>query len=68
VESVEAAGALGAVGDEPRVLEQLQMPGDRGAADRQLVRELSDRPVAGAEQLDDRPPVRIAEGVEGIAG
>jgi hypothetical protein len=41
VESVEAAGAFGAVGDQAGVLEQLQVPGDRGAADRQRVGELA---------------------------
>jgi hypothetical protein len=68
VKSVETAGALGAIGDQAGVLEQLQMPRDRGAADRQLVGELANGAIAGAQQLDDRPPVRVAEGVERIAG
>jgi hypothetical protein len=44
------------------------MPRDRRPADRQLVRELADRAITGAEQLDDRPPVRVAERVERITG
>ena len=54
--------------DEAGVLEQLEVPGDRGPADRQLVGELPDGLIAGAEQLDDRPAVRVTEGVEGITG
>jgi hypothetical protein len=68
VETVEAAGALGAVRDQARVLEQPQVPRNRGTADRQRVGELAYRPVAGPEQLDDRPPVRVTEGIERIAG
>jgi hypothetical protein len=33
-----------------------------------VVGELADRPIAAAEQLDDRPSIRITEGVEGVAG
>ena len=68
MEAVQATGAFGAVGDQAGVLEQLQVSRDGGAADRELVGELAYRAVAGAEQLDDRPPVRVTEGVEGIAG
>jgi hypothetical protein len=67
VQAVQAAGAFRAVGDQAGVLEQPQVSGDGGAADRELVGELTDRPIAGAEQLDDRPSVRVTEGVEGIA-
>jgi hypothetical protein len=44
------------------------MARDGRAADRQLVGELTDGPIAGAQELDDRPPVRVAEGVERVAG
>ena len=51
----------------PGPLEQPQVARDRRPADRQRVGELLDRPPAGPEQLDDRPPVRVAERVERIA-
>jgi hypothetical protein len=44
------------------------VPRDGGPADRQLLGELADRPVARAQQLDDRPAVRVPEGVEGVSG
>ena len=68
VQPVEPPRALRAVGDEAGVLEQAQVPRHGGAADRQRVRELLDGAVAAREQLDDRPAVRVAEGVERVAG
>jgi hypothetical protein len=68
VEAVEPPRPLGAVGDEAGVLEQAEMAGDRGAADRQRVGDLPDRSVAGGEQLDDRAAVRVAERVERVTG
>ena len=45
------------------------MPRDGGAADRQRVGELLDRPVAAAgEQLDDRAAVGVAERAERVSG
>src|SRR4051812_6980153 len=68
VQAIEPAGALRAVGDQARVLEQLEVSRHRGAADGELVGELAYRAVTGSEQLDDRPPVRVTEGIERIAG
>jgi hypothetical protein len=64
VEAVEPAGALRPIGHQPGLLEQAQVPRDGGPADRQRLGQLADRPVAGVQQLDDRPAVRIPEGVE----
>jgi hypothetical protein len=68
VQAVQAARALGAVGDESRLLEEPQVPRDGGAADRQRVGQLLDRAVAAREELDDRAAVRVAERVEGVSG
>jgi len=43
------------------------VPRDGRPADRQRLGKLADGAVAGAEQLDDRAPIGIAEGLEGIA-
>src|SRR6201999_407655 len=43
-------------------------PGHRGTADRQRGGDLADRLVALAEQAQDVTPVRVAEGLERIAG
>lgn len=67
MEPVEPPRAFGAVGDEAGLLEQAQMARDRGAADRQCVGELLDRAVTGAQQLEDRAPLGVAERVEGVA-
>jgi hypothetical protein len=69
VEPVQAARALGAVGDEAGLLEQAQVSRDGRAADRQGVGELLDRAVAAAgEQLDDRAAMGVAERVERVSG
>jgi hypothetical protein len=51
---------------EPGVFQQAEMPRNRRTADRQCVRELLDRALAGTEELDDRPTVRVAERIERI--
>src|SRR4051794_4234938 len=53
VHLVEPARADFAVDDEPRVLEHLQVLGDRRAADRQLAGELADRPRTLDQALED---------------
>jgi hypothetical protein len=68
VQAVEPPRPLGPRADEPRLLQQPEVPRDRRAADRQLVGELLDGAVAAREQLDDRPAVRVAERVEGVSG
>jgi hypothetical protein len=69
VQPVQPPRSLGAVGDEARLLEQAQVPGDRRAADRQRVGELLDGAVAAVrEQLDDRAAMRVAERVERVSG
>jgi hypothetical protein len=68
VKPVEPARALGTIDDETGLLEQPEMPRYGGAADRQLIRQLLDGPVTGAQELDDGAPVGIAEGLERISG
>ena len=53
VEPIDPARARGALGDEPRVLEHLQVLGHRRPADRQLVGQLADRPRPLGQALDD---------------
>src|SRR5262249_46849792 len=48
---VDVARPVGLVADEARLLEQPQVPRDRGPADRQRVGDLLHRPRAGAEDL-----------------
>ncbi len=68
VQAVEPAGAARLGHHEARVGQQAQVARDRRARDRQLVGDLAHRALAAVQQLDDRAPVRIAEGAEGIAG
>ena len=44
------------------------MSGHRRTADGERLGDLADRAAAGAEQLDDRAAVAIAQGVERVAG
>jgi len=67
VEPVEAACPFGAVRDEARFFEETKMTRDGRAADRQLVGELLHRPVPDAQELDDRSPVGVSEGLEGVS-
>ena len=64
---IDAAVARGPVDDEPRVLEDLQVLGHRGATDGQLARELSDRARPFRETLEDRASRRVTEGSPGIS-
>jgi hypothetical protein len=58
------ARALSPADRKPAVLEHAQVLGYRRAADRQLPRQLTDRARAPGEQLEDRPPRRVAEQAE----
>ena len=57
-------------GDEPRPLENFQVFGDRGLADREWFRELRDRCLAAREASQNGAPRRIGErekrGIEAI--
>ena len=68
VQRVDAARSLRLLDDEPGLLQQAEVARDRGAADRQRVGDLADRPAAGAEQLDDGPPVGVAQRLERVTG
>src|SRR3954466_7187881 len=56
VDLIEAARSRLAVDHQADVLEHLQVLGDRGAAHRQLGRELAHRPRAVREAVEDRLP------------
>jgi hypothetical protein len=71
VQAVDPARAARLLDDEPGALQEAEVPRDRRPADRQPLRELADGSTglaARRQQLDDRPPVRIAERFEGVAG
>src|SRR5215208_1229906 len=67
IEPVEASRSLAALRHEPSLLQDAQVLRDRGAADRQLVRDLPDRPRARAQLLEDRPPGAIAQRIHRIS-
>jgi hypothetical protein len=58
------AGPVAPMADEADVLEDAQMLRDRGPADREPCRKLSHRARAGAKELEDLPPRRVAECVQ----
>src|SRR5215471_19311010 len=60
--------ALRADRHQARVLEHLQVLGDRLLSDVELLRDLVDRSRVVAHQSQDRPPVRVGECVERCLG
>lgn len=50
---------------QPRVSQHAQVLGDGGLAEPQRCDELPDGPFALAQQLEDRLPARLGEGLEG---
>ena len=65
---VDVARPLGLVADQAGLLEQAQVPRDRGPADRQLVGDLLHRPRALPEDLEDRAAVGVAAARRGRRG
>ena len=65
VEAIDAPRPLWLLDDQTGVLEQSQVARHGRPADRQGVGELLDGPSSAAEQLDDRPPVRVARASNG---
>ena len=61
VEPVEPARALRLVDDQARLLEHLQVLGDRRTADGEPAGELADRLRAVGQRLEDRAPRRVRE-------
>jgi hypothetical protein len=53
--------------DEARILEDAEMLRDRGAAHRDLRGEVAHGLRAAAEELEDQPASRVAEGVERVS-
>src|SRR6266481_5012590 len=66
IELIEPPGALLAVDHEARLLEHLEVLGDRGARDWQLSGELPHRAGTFGQQLEDRPPSGVAQGAEPV--
>jgi hypothetical protein len=62
-----AAGGPGVLdGDEPHLGEHLEMVGDRGLANPDLLDDLADchRPIVGGEQVQDLDASRVGEAAE----
>ena len=64
VELVHAAGALGAVDHEVRILQHLQVLGDRRPAHGQVAGEHADRQRPFGQPLDDEPPGIVPQDLE----
>ena len=67
VEPVDPTGAARLLDDESSPLQEPEMAGHGRPADRERLRELANRSIAGPQQLDDRPPVRVPERIERVA-
>jgi hypothetical protein len=63
-DAVQAALRVRARLDEPRISENAEMLGDGRLADAQAVDELADRPLAVAEQIEDRQTARLGKDLE----
>src|SRR5260370_7041734 len=61
IELIEPPGALLAVDHQARLLEHLEVLGDRGTSDWQPSRELTHRPGAFGQQLEHRPASRVPQ-------
>src|SRR5260370_33156289 len=61
IELIEPPGALLAVDHQARLLEHLEVLGDRGTSDWQPSGELTHRAGAFGQQLEDRPPGGVAQ-------
>jgi hypothetical protein len=61
IEAVDPPVPLGARHDQPAVLEDLEVLGHRGTADRQLLGDLAHRARTASEELEDRATVRLAQ-------
>ena len=64
VELVEAAVAVGGVGDEASLFEDFEVLGDGGAGDGKVFGELADGEWAAGEADEDGTAGGVAEGVE----
>ncbi len=64
LDGVDATRAIHAIGDEAGVFEHAQVLRDRRATDRKRLGQLADRERTLAELQQNRPPGRIAQGVE----
>ncbi len=61
IDVVDAARAFGAVGDQARLLQYLEVLRDRGSAHRKRARELAHRRGSGLEPFEDLAAGRVRE-------
>src|SRR5437879_2919307 len=61
IELIQPPGPLLAVDHQARLLEHLEVLGDRGTRDRQLSGELTHRAGAFGQELEDRPASGVAQ-------
>jgi hypothetical protein len=66
IEPIDAAGADRLVDDQPGILQHLQVLGDRGPADWQVARQLTDRPWTIGQPFEDGSPRGVAQGRQRI--
>ena len=66
VDRIDAPGSFGAVRHQPGILQDAQVLGDRGPADRHLLGELADGAGGGRDTAEDGASGRVDEGVPGI--
>jgi hypothetical protein len=64
IQLVEPPVSHGAIDDQTRVLQDPQVLGDCGAADRETARDLADRLRSLEQAFEDRPAGGIAQGVQ----
>jgi len=66
IDLIDAARALGAIGDEACRFQHLEMLGDGGPADRQAPGELANGPRPAGKPLEDLAPRGIGKRGEGF--
>ena len=66
VEGLDAGLPLDADGHKPRLVEHLQMLGNRRGAHVELIDKFAGRPFANGEQFDNPPARRVGDGVDAL--
>jgi hypothetical protein len=66
IDAVDAASTIGAIGDEAGLLEQFQMLGDGGSADRHTLGDAADRQRTAGETFDDAPSCWVAKNIQSV--
>jgi hypothetical protein len=66
VDAIDAPGADRVVDDKARLLQQLEVLGNRGPADGKVIRKLAYSPRAGGDEFQDCPPRGVGQGAPSI--